>query len=761
MPINKNFSELDPQTSPSLSALMAIFQDSETWNITLTQLGTLLNTSSGSARIGFTPVVSILALRSIDTTDAAEYFNLGVINVGGRWFYLDRDSLLTPDEVNVVSPVVGVGNWIAFNPIVDNTTDLLYNPDKIYNDDGDVTNSYAEYNLKTWKYINATPTDESDRETALGAGNGIPEENVYWTEISKSEVPILGGDVSGTLDNVAINKATVSQINSETAGRFIEAENLGDSKYITQDGAKVSATAAGTNTYTATLTPAIAAYTSGATYYIKFTNANTGAATLNLNGLGAKSIKKSVTSDLVAGDILAGQVMPLSYDGTNFQIIGGGGGGGSITTDAVPTDGSTNPVQSNGVFDALATKYDIDSNVSIAAGQIAVDDGLGEQTSIGPYSVESNSFGSTVQTLVDGATINWDVQLGQNAQVTLAGNRALAAPSNVLSGSLIALTAIQDATGVRTLTFNSVYKFPAGFDSGLNPAPSEKTLFVFQRNGSDYNYVAGGKSDKVNLVSSSLSYSGTITWDLKYRGFDVRTLTATGSPTVNFEKPRDGGYYRIYVTLSGITSITITLGTGLTHFNAVTGAALASLTYSGANGDVVLFCCEVVGSSAYWITTGGKVTNSVSTSTTDFYSANLSKTQDELRFKNGGDSWGAAATLGSTTNVNISILANSLAKLIAIAGAGGRSKGVGTGTDVAFDVVNSGDVKRLEILSNGNVGILGGATNGSYGSGTFVLFIANGTAPSGNPTGGGIIYVESGALKYRGSSGTITTLGAA
>ena len=36
-------------------------------------------------------------------------------------------------------------------------------------------------------------------------------------------------------------------------------------------------------------------------------------------------------------------------------------------------------------------------------------------------------------------------------------------------------------------------------------------------------------------------------------------------------------------------------------------------------------------------------------------------------------------------------------------------------------------------------------------------FIANETAPS-TPTGGGIVYVESGALKYIGSSGTITTI---
>jgi hypothetical protein len=36
-------------------------------------------------------------------------------------------------------------------------------------------------------------------------------------------------------------------------------------------------------------------------------------------------------------------------------------------------------------------------------------------------------------------------------------------------------------------------------------------------------------------------------------------------------------------------------------------------------------------------------------------------------------------------------------------------------------------------------------------------FIANSSAPA-TPTGGGILYVESGALKYKGSSGTVTTI---
>jgi hypothetical protein len=41
------------------------------------------------------------------------------------------------------------------------------------------------------------------------------------------------------------------------------------------------------------------------------------------------------------------------------------------------------------------------------------------------------------------------------------------------------------------------------------------------------------------------------------------------------------------------------------------------------------------------------------------------------------------------------------------------------------------------------------------------MFIANCTSVPATPTGGGALYVEAGALKYKGSGGTITTLGAA
>lgn len=47
----------------------------------------------------------------------------------------------------------------------------------------------------------------------------------------------------------------------------------------------------------------------------------------------------------------------------------------------------------------------------------------------------------------------------------------------------------------------------------------------------------------------------------------------------------------------------------------------------------------------------------------------------------------------------------------------------------------------------------------SLGGGVGIVAIANATTvPTSNPTGGGVYYVEGGAFKYRGSSGTVTTL---
>ena len=69
-----------------------------------------------------------------------------------------------------------------------------------------------------------------------------------------------------------------------------------------------------------------------------------------------------------------------------------------------------------------------------------------------------------------------------------------------------------------------------------------------------------------------------------------------------------------------------------------------------------------------------------------------------------------------------------------------------------------GDAASTVILPGSQNTWLGGGT-ASLGGGVSVVGIRNAqTVPTSNPTGGGILYSEAGALKWRGSSGTITTI---
>lgn len=77
------------------------------------------------------------------------------------------------------------------------------------------------------------------------------------------------------------------------------------------------------NDYVITVSPAPAAYTSFLFLAFKATHANTGAATIKINSLLAKTIKAIDGSPMEAGDIENGAVVVLWYDGTDFFLISG------------------------------------------------------------------------------------------------------------------------------------------------------------------------------------------------------------------------------------------------------------------------------------------------------------------------------------------------------------------------------------------------------------------------------------------------------
>ena len=79
---------------------------------------------------------------------------------------------------------------------------------------------------------------------------------------------------------------------------------------------------------------------------------------------------------------------------------------------------------------------------------------------------------ANIVTLSDGANISYDMDDGNNATVTLGGNRTLDNPSNVTVGQSGSIFIVQDGTGSRTLSFGSAYDFASGTAPTLTTAAS-------------------------------------------------------------------------------------------------------------------------------------------------------------------------------------------------------------------------------------------------------------------------------------------------
>jgi hypothetical protein len=268
----------------------------------------------------------------------------------------------------------------------------------------------------------------------------------------------------------------------------------------------LATTAAGTNTYTATLAPVPAAYVADQIYLIKFTNANTaGNPTLNLNTLGAIPIKRLGGAALKIGDIAAGMVALLHYDGTNFYILSHVTNDQTIGVTTAGTDTYTatlDPVPAAYVSDKLYfAKF---TNTNTITNPTLNLNGLGAKTikHIGGLALSAGDLPANVmmilhyngtdfiiisrfiapdrtQTLTDAATINWDVSLGNIAKVTLGGNRVFANPTNLRDGSYV-LHIIQDGTGSRTITsWGANFKWLGGVVPTLTTTIGARDILSF------------------------------------------------------------------------------------------------------------------------------------------------------------------------------------------------------------------------------------------------------------------------------------------
>lgn len=101
-------------------------------------------------------------------------------------------------------------------------------------------------------------------------------------------------------------------------------KSISDETDVAKDIAKFSnrvlTGVAGSNAITANSDPVSTAYALGQVYHFVAAADNTSAVTININGLGVKSITKAGDDPLGMYDLRVGQAYAIFYDGTKFQL---------------------------------------------------------------------------------------------------------------------------------------------------------------------------------------------------------------------------------------------------------------------------------------------------------------------------------------------------------------------------------------------------------------------------------------------------------
>jgi hypothetical protein len=325
-------------------------------------------------------------------------------------------------------------------------------------------------------------------------------------------------------------------------------------------------------------------------------------------------------------------------------------------------------------------------------------------------------------------------------------NAATANPATVTmaatgSDSNIAISLLPKGTGNVLLPNGTVSRPSFGFASDAGTG--------FFAGGTSQIWIATGSSNVARFLSNRLELLSNklFVWssDTAYTSVDTG-LSRNAAGVVEFNSGT-AGTLRDWTARNGTLSGTLAV-TGHTTFEGVTstGATGTGALVYATSPALVTPALGVASATSLNIGTGTQAKLAVhdANAVIDSYGQAFIGTTDSQAIDKGGQiSLGGVYTGTSVT---------------AFGAISGRKL---TGTDgtpdgyVSLSVQNGAAlVERLRVTAN-NFGF--GVT--SFGtSAVGVIGIVNGTAPSTSPAGMGQLYVESGALKYRGSSGTVTTI---
>jgi hypothetical protein len=210
-----------------------------------------------------------------------------------------------------------------------------------------------------------------------------------------------------------------------------------------------------------TLTYSVApdAYRNGQRYAFIANTTNTGSCTVNVNALGAKTVKSMLTgtlANLAAGTMVAGVYVEVAYNTANDCFV--------WTNQPQPAFSTSATDSVRGLVE-LATAAEFRANTSDRA--LATNYVWSAADTVG---LSWNAGGTTAV----------DLSAGLNFTVTTAsGDSTLGAPTNSKTGQSGFIYITQGATP-RTLAYNSAWVFAGGTDPALTASGGAKDLLFYQ-----------------------------------------------------------------------------------------------------------------------------------------------------------------------------------------------------------------------------------------------------------------------------------------
>lgn len=220
-------------------------------------------------------------------------------------------------------------DWTTFNSkepaITAGTTSQYWRGDKTWQTFPTI-GTWGALNYPSWN--SGTPFVKM-----TAAGTFSLDTNTYLTSAVTSIATsglISGGTITSS-GTISTSMNTNKLVGRSTAGAGVM-EEITVGSGLSLSGGTLSASVSGgilkgitsgTDTYTTTITGPIS-YTDGDAYLIRFVNGNTTGATLNINGLGAKTLYRNNDGSLIGGDIISGAEMICVFNSTldGFQTIG-------------------------------------------------------------------------------------------------------------------------------------------------------------------------------------------------------------------------------------------------------------------------------------------------------------------------------------------------------------------------------------------------------------------------------------------------------